>query len=96
MGKTAEDSSVVVQATIGETSISAMEAAVFRTEVRAVMEALPTIELVINSLPNSSTSFSPFYLNYGYEPVTPIQLLRRDELPKTKSVASFVQRVASD
>ena len=31
---------------------------------------LPTVELVINSLPNSSTGFSPFYLNYGYEPVT--------------------------
>ena len=57
---------------------------------------LPTVELVINSLPNSSTGFSPFYLNYGYEPVTPIELLRGDELAKTESVASFVQRVASD
>ena len=57
---------------------------------------LPTIELVVNLLPNSSTGFSPFYLNYGYEPVTPIQLLRGDELAKTESVASFVQRVASD
>ena len=25
---------------------------------------LPTVELVINSLPNSSTGFSPFFLNY--------------------------------
>ena len=57
---------------------------------------LPNVELVINSLPNSSTGFSPFYLNYGYEPVTPIELLRADELAKTGSVASFVQRVASD
>ena len=57
---------------------------------------LSTVELVINSLPNSSTGFSPFYLNYGYEPVTPIELLRGDELAKTESVASFVQRVASD
>ena len=57
---------------------------------------LPTIELVINSLPNSSTGFSPFYLNYGYEPVTPIELLRGDELAETKSVACFVHRVASD
>ena len=57
---------------------------------------LPTVELVINSLPNSSTGFSPFFLNYGYEPVTPIELLRGDELAKTESVASFVQRVASD
>ena len=33
---------------------------------------LPTVELVINSLPNSSTWFSPFFLNYRYEPTTPI------------------------
>ena len=57
---------------------------------------LPTVELVINSLPNSSTGFSPFYLNYGYEPVAPIQLLRGDELAKTESVGSFIQRAASD
>ena len=57
---------------------------------------LPTVELVINSLPNSSTGFSPFYLNYGYEPVTPIELIREDERAKTESVASFIQRVASD
>ena len=52
---------------------------------------LPTVELVVNSLPNSSTGFSPFYLNYGYEPVTPIQLLRGDELAETESVATFAQ-----
>ena len=57
---------------------------------------LPTVELVINSLPNSSTGFSPFYLNYGYEPVTPIQLLRGSEITNTESVAAFTQRVASD
>ena len=57
---------------------------------------LPTVELVINSLPNSSTGFSPFYLNYGYEPVTPIQLLRGSEITNTKSVAAFTRRVASD
>ena len=57
---------------------------------------LPTVELVINSLPNSSTDFSPFFLNYRYELVTPIQLLRGDEVARTESVASFAQRVASD
>ena len=36
---------------------------------------LPTVELVINSLPNSSTGFIPFYLNDGYKPVTLIELL---------------------
>ena len=57
---------------------------------------LPTVELVVNSLPNSSTGFNPFYLNYGYEPMTPIQLLKGDELAKMESVATFIQKVASD
>ena len=59
-------------------------------------KTLPTVELVINSLPNQSTGFSPFYLNYGYEPVTPIQLLKGDEEVKTESIGSFVRRVKSD
>ena len=57
---------------------------------------LPTVEMVINSLPNQSTGFSPFYLNYGHEPVTPIQLLKGDELANTESVDSFIRRVSSD
>ena len=52
--------------------------------------------MVIKSLPNQSTGFSPFFLNYGYEPVTPIQLLKGNEEEKTESVASFIQRVTSD
>ena len=59
-------------------------------------KTLPTVELVINSLPSQSTGFSPFYLNYGYEPVTPIQLLKGDEEIKTESIGSFVNRVKSD
>ena len=57
---------------------------------------LPTVELVINSLPNSSTGFSPFYLNYGYEPITPVQLIKGDEIANTESVASFAKRIASN
>ena len=57
---------------------------------------LPTVEMTINSSPNQSTGFSPFFLNYGYEPVMPIQLLKGDESTKMESVASFVQRVTSD
>ena len=54
------------------------------------------LELAINSLPNSSTGFTPFFLNYGYEPVTPIQLLRGDEVATTESIEVFVQRLSSD
>ena len=57
---------------------------------------LPTVEMAINSVPNQSTGFSPFFLNYGYEPVMPIQLLRGDESTKMESVASFIKRVTSD
>ena len=57
---------------------------------------LPTVEMAINSSPNQSTGFSPFFLNYGFEPVMPVQLLRGDESSKTESVASFIQRVTSD
>ena len=57
---------------------------------------LPTVELVINSLPNQSTGFSPFYLNYGYEPVTPIQLVKGNEEAKTESIGSFIRRITSD
>ena len=52
--------------------------------------------MVINSLPNQSTGFSLFFLNYGYEPVTPIQLLKGNENMSTESVASFVRRIKLD
>ena len=57
---------------------------------------LHTVEMVINSLPSQSTGFSLFYLNYGHEPVTPIQLLKGDETVNTESVGLFVRRVTSD
>ena len=56
---------------------------------------LPTVELAINSLPNQSTGFSPFFLNYGYEPVTPVQLVKGNEEIKTESIGSFVRRITS-
>ena len=57
---------------------------------------LPTVEMVINSMPNKSIGFIPFYLNYGHELVMPVQLLRSNEKVSTKSVASFIRRVTSD
>ena len=44
---------------------------------------LPAVEMVINSLPNQSTGLNPFYLNYGHEPMIPIQLLKGNELANT-------------
>ena len=54
---------------------------------------LSTVELAINSLPNKSTGFSPFYLNYGNEPILPFQLIKTDEEIRTESIGSFVRRV---
>ena len=65
-------------------------------DVKQWEKLLPTVELVINSLPNSSTGFTPFYLNYGYEPVTPITLIKGNEITNKESVKAFTQRIVSD
>ena len=36
-------------------------------------QIIPRVEMSINSLPNRSIGFSPFFLNYGYHPVAPVQ-----------------------
>ena len=57
---------------------------------------LSNVDLVINLLPNKSTGFSPFYLNYRHEPILPIQLLRGNEEIRMESMGSFIWRVTSD
>ena len=57
---------------------------------------LSTVELVINSLPNKSTGFIPFYLNYGHEPILPVQLLKGTKEIRTESVVYLVRRITSD
>ena len=42
-------------------------------------QLLATVEMTINSSPNSSTGYSPFYLNYGFHPIAPVELLAGDE-----------------
>ena len=54
---------------------------------------LPTVEFAINSLPNRSTGYSPFYLNYGYHPVVPSELIKGDEVVRNEAVSVFVQRL---
>ena len=55
-------------------------------------EYLPTVEMVINSLPNRSTGFSPFYLMYKYHPVLPIELLKGDECTNVETLSKFLER----
>ena len=55
-------------------------------------EFLPTVEMVINSLPNRSTRYSPFFLVYGYHPVLPVELLKGDESTNVETVSKFLER----
>jgi hypothetical protein len=60
---------------------------------------LPVVEFAINSAKHRSTGFSPFYLNYGREPVTPAAFLRgaaADLTARTGTKAEdVVQRIAT-
>ena len=55
---------------------------------------VPTIEFSMNAQPNRSTGFSPFYLNFGYHPVTPHSLLTGSEESSVESVSRFTRRLA--
>ena len=55
-------------------------------------EFLPTVEMVVNSLPNRNTGYSPFYLTYGHHPVRPIELLKGDESTNVETLSKFLER----
>ena len=55
-------------------------------------EYLTTVEMVVNSLPNRNTGYSPFFLMYGYHPVLPVELLKGDEFTKVETVAKYLER----
>ena len=55
-------------------------------------EYLPTVEMMINSLLNKSTGYSPFYLMYGYHPVLPVDLLKGDESTNVETLLKFLER----
>ena len=56
-------------------------------------ELIPLVEFCLNSQPNRSTGFSPFYLNYGFHPVTPQMLLTGKERSSVESVHRFTRRL---
>ena len=56
------------------------------------IDMLATVEMVVNSLPNRSTGYSPFFLMYGYHPVLPVELLKGDEATNVETVAKFLGR----
>ena len=55
-------------------------------------ELLPTIQFAANTSPSRSTGYTPFFLNFGRHPTTPVQLLDQSQIrSKTKAVSTFVQ-----
>ena len=56
------------------------------------IDMLATVEMVVNSLPNRSTGYSPFFLMYGYHPVLPVELLKGDEATNVETMAKFLGR----
>ena len=54
---------------------------------------LPMVEFVINSSASQSTGYSPFYLNYGYEPANPLTLIRDADMTQIEGVNVFISRM---
>lgn len=53
-------------------------------------------EFAINNSKSKSTGFSPFYLNYGYHPRTPMQLELGDTVPAAKDyMDSYMKRLSA-
>ena len=62
-------------------------------EVNHWERILPITEFVINSSASPSTGYSPFYLNYGFEPTTPLMLIRDANMTHIEGVNVFVTRM---
>ena len=58
-------------------------------EGREWKKLFPMTELAINSSVNRSTGYTPFFLNYGFDPVVPSDLIKGNELVQNKSVGDF-------
>ena len=65
-------------------------------EGRNWIEMLPVIEFSINNTPNRTTGYSAFYLNYGFHPLHPLQLLNAPNDSYVENVVSFVSRLQED
>ena len=57
---------------------------------------LPLIEFAINNTPNRTTGYSAFFLNYGFHPLHPLQLLHSVTDSYNESVVSFLTRLQGD
>ena len=62
------------------------------TDLGRWKDFLPTVKMVVNSLPNRSTGYSPFFLMYRYHPLLPVELLKGDESTNVETLSNFLER----
>ena len=62
-------------------------------ELENCVRDLPLVESIINNSPSQSTGYTPFYLNYGYHPNTPLDLIRDSQSTVVEGVNVFTQRM---
>ena len=54
------------------------------------------VEFAVNNTPNRTTCYTAFYLNYGYYPLSPAQMLSKIEETNNEAVHQFVARLQGD
>ena len=54
---------------------------------------LAIVEFVVNNSPVQSTGYTPFYLNYGYHPCTPVDVIRDANETTVENVSQFTLRM---
>ena len=65
-------------------------------EARRWTEVLPVVEFAVNNTPNRMTGYTAFYLNYGFHPLSPAQMLSRIEETNNEAVHQFTTRLQQD
>ena len=65
-------------------------------ETRNWVKVLPAIEFAVNNSANRTTGFSAFYLNYGYHPLHPVQIMHSPEESSVEAVTQFASRLQED
>ena len=65
-------------------------------EARRWTEVLPVVEFAVNNTPNRTTGYTAFYLNYGFHPLSPAQMLSTTEETNNEAVHQFTTRLQQD
>ena len=65
-------------------------------KARRWTEVLAVVEFAVNNTPNPTTGYTAFYLNYGFHPLSPAQMLSRTEETNNEAVHQFTTRLQQD